>query len=297
MVYEGFEQADTELGETQRENEEYGRYLLNQLEYPIDEILKEGRPMSETLYQGFCAEYHLIADLYRIGLEGTKPAADFGFDVVSTNFRKAVYENKAQETYLYQVKSRYVNKEDWEVENGNRTVKKDFSIYSNDMLKLIMTKNSYLVLYLIEKEGGRIIQYIWLSNYQLDNLLLSGKVKIRTNNKTKKKEFRFPITLQEVNNTTTVQIKDISLNNIHLDISNYHDRKTNIIEPSSEKEIYPFDWLDILKLKGVVSSSKDICPECSSKMVKKISVFGIFHRCESSACKFKRSLKYRTHIN
>ncbi|WP_144491971.1 MULTISPECIES: hypothetical protein [Bacillus cereus group] len=292
-VYGEFEQQpDIELGEDALEYR-YWEYLLNSLEYPIDEILEEGRPMSESLYRGFCAEYHLIADLYRIGLEGTKPAADFGFDVMSTNFRKAVYENKAQETFLYQVKSRYVNKEDWKVKNGKRTVKKHFSIFTNDMLKLIMTKNSYLVLYLIEKEGGRIIQYIWLSNYQLDNLLLSEKVEIRTDNETKRKYFKFPITLQEVNNATTVQIKDITLNNIHLDISNYNDRKTNIIEPSSEEETYPFDWLDILKLKMVVSISNNICRRCGSKIVKRIFTFGTFYHCESLACKPKR----RPHIN
>ncbi|MEH7503866.1 topoisomerase DNA-binding C4 zinc finger domain-containing protein [Neobacillus drentensis] len=289
MVYEEFEQADTEAGEEEYENEQYGWYLVNQLEYPTEHIFEEGRPMSETLYQGFCAEYHLIADLYRIGLEGTKPAADFGFDVMSTNFRKAVYENKAQETYLYQVKARYINKEDWDGDIGNRTVKKEFFIYSNDMLKLIMTKNSYLVLYLIEKESGRIAQYIWLSNYQLDNLLLSGKAEIWTDDKTGKTYFKLLITLQEVNYTRNVQIKDISLNNIHLDISNYNNRKTNIIEPTSEKERYPFDWLDILKLEAVESSTTDTCPKCGSKLVERVSKFGKFLGCKSyPTCKYKR---------
>ncbi|MBE7123671.1 hypothetical protein [Bacillus cereus] len=168
MNYDKFhQQADTERGEMKYDNMLYGQYLLNQLDYPIENILEDGRPMSETLYQGFCAEYHLIADLYRIGLEGTKPAADFGFDVVSTNFRKALYENNVQETYLYQVKARYVEKKDWNVNIGKRTVQKIFYVHPNEMLKMIMTKNSYLVLYLIKR---KMVVSFSIYGYQAINL-------------------------------------------------------------------------------------------------------------------------------
>ncbi|PFT22567.1 hypothetical protein COK52_16740 [Bacillus thuringiensis] len=247
--------------------------------------------MSESLYQGFCAEYHLIADLYRIGLEGSKTEGDFGFDILSTNFRKAIYENQQQESYLYQVKARYITSNDWKGSVGNRSVTKDFFINPNDMLKLIMTKNSYLVLYLIEKESGRIVQYLWLSNYQLDNLLLSDKIEVYENDG--RKSFKITIVYQENNYSPSINIKDIALDNIHLNISNYLERKKNIIEPKEERAKYSFDWQSILVFKKINSNlSIDKCEKCGEELKERNGKFGKFLGCSAFPnCRYTKSIK------
>lgn len=290
MCYE-FEQADTEAGESEYLDNEHGLYLLNNLEYPAEQIFKEGKPMSESLYQGFCAEYHLIADLYRIGLEGSKPEGDFGFDILSTNFRKAIYEQQQQETYLYQVKARYIKNNDWEGAVGNKSVTMDFFINPNDMLKLIMTKNSYLVLYLIEKESGRIVQYLWLSNYQLDNLLLHNKIEISDNDE--RTSFKITITFQENNYSPIIKINDITLDDIHLNISNYLERKKDIIESTEERAKYSFDWQSILTFKKTESNlSTDKCEKCGEELKVRTSKYGKFLGCSTfPKCRYKKRIK------
>lgn len=288
-MYNEFEQADLELEESQYKFEEYGLYLLNQLENPAIEIFETDKPFSETLYQGFCAEYHLIADLYRIGLEGTKPAADFGFDVVSTNFRKAMYEQQQQETYLFQVKSRYIEDHEWIHTGDNRSIEKEFFVYTNDMLKMIMTKNCYLVLYLIEKDTGRIVQYIWLSNYQLDELLLCGKFDIKQIDE--KHYFKLTLSIQEQNNLTVTKIKDLIINDMYSNISNYSERKTRLVKEEGEMEKYPFDWIPILNLKENLASQTDNCPICGDKLNEKKGRFGKFLGCNSyPKCKYTVSI-------
>lgn len=130
----------------------------------------------ERLYSGFCAEYHLISNAYRLGLEANKMVVDFGFDVIVTNQFKRMMSGYCDEhfTKLIQVKSRWFP--NWKTGKDGvsylSTVK--YGIKEQDLYNLLHESNSFLACYvcLTHDEEFYIPCGVYFNNKNIKELLL-----------------------------------------------------------------------------------------------------------------------------
>ncbi|NGY86935.1 hypothetical protein F6Y05_21430 [Bacillus megaterium] len=177
---------DCEIGEDEYEQYLYGMQWLKSVSLPYEEALEKEKDFAMRLYKGFVAEYHLIAELFRIGLEGLKLPGDFGFDVMSTYQRKSLYEGALVNTVrFFQVKSRWIKETDYKYDQESKRVRIKFFITIKNMMKLVHNKEAYLVLYFMDEANGKVIRSFWLSNYHLDQLLAESYIKIEEINEKK----------------------------------------------------------------------------------------------------------------
>ncbi|MDQ1147026.1 hypothetical protein QE429_003853 [Bacillus sp. SORGH_AS 510] len=171
--------ADCEIGEDEYEEYLDGMYWVNSVVLPYEELIEKEKDFAMSLYKGFVAEYHLIAELFRIGFEGIKLPGDFGFDVMSTHQRKTLYESTVVNTVrFFQVKSRWLNETDYRYELDTRKTRKKFYVSTRNMMKLVNEKEAFLVLYFLDINNGGIVSNFWLSSYHLRQLLAENYITI-----------------------------------------------------------------------------------------------------------------------
>lgn len=253
--------ADIEIDADEYISRLYFEHYVNQLDIPHDIIVARDTPFIINLYKGFCAEYHLIADLFRINLEGTKLPADLGFDVMATNQRNRMLSGEENVQLFFQVKSRWFDESNWRQVNDERYFSREFTIKPLDMFKLATEKKSYLCCYFINSQNGEIIGYFWISSCHINQFLSEGFIGPRINERGK---YEFVLTASyRVQESTKRQITDI-INQINTNLSAHPNQElSNLVNENLSPIIRDLRTRDnvLIRVDNASSGSIDLPAE------------------------------------
>lgn len=131
----------------------------------------------DMLYSGYVGEQQLISSLYRNGLDGIRPPADMGIDVVSINIKDQLEKQADPETLFFQVKTTVKSKP--KKTSGSRPAYlATFHVKDNELKLLIEGgKKRALVCYIYDERAKTLVDSteapalcLWIDGTMLKDL-------------------------------------------------------------------------------------------------------------------------------